>query len=260
MITKEREEEEEDDDGDELRDGCDAEGGGDLSLTEVVLVVRGRRIRVDRARLALVSKFFRALFSHQFEDSNKSVLHLDLGGEMVLTAAAVEILAEFARTRHLEVTPMTAVQLFIAADALDVEGARYEAETFLGTNMLKPEKDTFLNFWKMSRLFHMKILDSFLDCLCLDNFGWFTTTLPLLCPQYLASWPLDKLGNFLAQQRFANCSEEQIFLAVVSYCRTKSGQHSWDELAPGLYRSCGAYLRYIQSVPRMLPCKTRSSS
>jgi len=260
MITKERGEEEEDDDGDELRDGCDAEGGGDLSLTEVVLVVRGRRIRVDRARLALVSKFFRALFSHQFEDSNKSVLHLDLGGEMGLTAAAVEILAEFARTRHLEVTPMTAVQLFIAADALDVEGARYEAETFLGTNMLKPEKDTFLNFWKMSRLFHMKILDSFLDCLCLDNFGWFTTTLPLLCPQYLASWPLDKLGNFLAQQRFANCSEEQIFLAVVSYCRTKSGQHSWDELAPGLYRSCGAYLRYIQSVPRMLPCKTRSSS
>ena len=137
---------------------------------------------------------------------------------------------------------------------------RYEAETFLGTNMLKPEKETFLNFWKMSRFFHMKILDSFLDCLCLDNFGWFTTTLPLLCPQYLASWPLDKLGNFLAQQRFANCSEEQIFLAVVSYCRTKSGQHSWDELAPGLYRSCGAYLRYIQSVPRMLPCKTKSSS
>ena len=69
------------------------------------------------------------------------MLHLDLGGEMGLTAAAgifwstsnswiiycsiaVEILAEFARTRHLEVTPMTAVQLFIAADALDVEGAR----------------------------------------------------------------------------------------------------------------------------------------
>ena len=51
MITKERGEEEEDDDGDELRDGCDAEGGGDLSLTEVVLVVRGRRIRVDRYML-----------------------------------------------------------------------------------------------------------------------------------------------------------------------------------------------------------------
>jgi len=255
MITKEKEEEE-DDEG----DGCDTVEGEELCRTDVVLVVKGRRIRVDRARLALVSKFFRALFSHQFEDSNKSVLHLDLGGEMGLTAAAVEILAEFARSRHLEVTPLTAVQLFIAADALDVESARYEAETFLGTNMLKPEKDTFLNFWKMSRLFHMKILDSFLDCLCLDNFGWFTTTLPLLCPQFLASWPLDKLGNFLAQQRFTNCSEEQIFLAVVSYCRTKSGQHSWDELAPGLYRSCGAYLRYIQSVPRMLPCKTRPSS
>ena len=37
---------------------------------------------------------------------------------------SVEILAEFARTRHLTVTPVTAVQLFIAADALDVEGAR----------------------------------------------------------------------------------------------------------------------------------------
>merc|ERR1719187_2706534 len=223
----------------------DFDAADQLCPTEVVLVVKGRRIRVERSRLALVSKFFRALFSHQFEDSNKSVLHLDNGGEMGLTVTAVEILAEFAKTRHLSVTPLTAVQLFVAADALDVESARLEAETFLGTNMLKPEKETFLNFWKMSRLFHMKILDSFLDCLCLDNFGWFTTTLPLLCPQYLASWPLDKLG---------------IFLAVVSYCRTKSGQHSWDELAPGLYRSCGAYLRYIQSVPRMLPCKTRSSS
>jgi len=252
------EEEEDEEGGEELMEDFST-AADQLCPTEVVLVVKGRRIRVDRSRLALVSKFFRALFSHQFEDSNKSVLHLDNGGEMGLTVTAVEILAEFAKTRHLSVTPMTAVQLFVAADALDVESARLEAETFLGTNMLKPEKETFLNFWKMSRLFHMKILDSFLDCLCLDNFGWFTTTLPLLCPQYLASWPLDKLGNFLAQQRFTNCSEEQIFLAVVSYCRTKSGQHSWDELAPGLYRSCGSYLRYIQSVPRMLPCKTRSS-
>ena len=38
----------------------------------------------------------------------------------------MEILAEFARTRHLEVTPVTAVQLFIAADALDVESARFD--------------------------------------------------------------------------------------------------------------------------------------
>ena len=80
MITKERGEEE-DDEG----DGCDTVEGEELCLTEVVLVVRGRRIRVDRymlkhlrliqnifqflnrARLALVSKFFKALFSHQFE-------------------------------------------------------------------------------------------------------------------------------------------------------------------------------------------------
>ena len=49
MITKERgEEEEEDDEGDKVQDGCDEVGGGELCLTEVVLVVRGRRIRVDR--------------------------------------------------------------------------------------------------------------------------------------------------------------------------------------------------------------------
>ena len=50
----------------------------------------------------------------------------------------MEILAEFARTRHLEVTPMTAVQLFIAADALDVEGARYAFNIFeLGSLLVK---------------------------------------------------------------------------------------------------------------------------
>ena len=41
--------------------------------------------------MALVSKFFRALFSHQFEDSHKPVLHLDAGGEMGLTVAAVKV-------------------------------------------------------------------------------------------------------------------------------------------------------------------------
>ena len=44
MITKERGEEEEDDEGDEVREGCDGVGDGELCLTEVVLVVRGRRI------------------------------------------------------------------------------------------------------------------------------------------------------------------------------------------------------------------------
>ena len=42
--------------------------------------------------MALVSKFFRALFSHQFEDSHKPVLHLDAGGEMGLTVAAVQVI------------------------------------------------------------------------------------------------------------------------------------------------------------------------
>lgn len=224
-------------------------------LREIVLVVQGRRITVDRTSLAIISKFFRALFRHQFEDSNKAVLHLDEGGEMGLTPAAVRILANFATTRQLAIDNITAVQLFIAADALDVQIARESAETFLGSNMLKPKKETFLNFWRMSRLFHMKILESFLDSLCAENFGWFCTSMPLLSGQYLAGWPLDKLSSFLSCQKFSNCSEEQIFTAVVSYCRTRSDQESWDELAPGLYRSCGAYLRYLQSVPRMLPFK-----
>ena len=47
---------------------------------------------MDRASLALVSKFFKALFSHQFEDSRAPVLHLDAGGEMGLTVAAVKVL------------------------------------------------------------------------------------------------------------------------------------------------------------------------
>ena len=49
----------------------------------------------------------------------------------------MEILAEFARTRHLEVTPVTAVQLFIAADALDVESARF-AFTFVLMRIWEP--------------------------------------------------------------------------------------------------------------------------
>ena len=62
----------------------------------IVLVVQGRRISVsDRTALATVSKFFRALFSHKFEDSSAPVLHLDTGGEMGLTVAAVRV-----KTRH----------------------------------------------------------------------------------------------------------------------------------------------------------------
>ena len=53
--------------------------------------------------MAVVSKFFRALFSHKFEDSHKSILHLDAGGEMGLTVAAVRTLAEFAQTKQVRV-------------------------------------------------------------------------------------------------------------------------------------------------------------
>ena len=108
----------------------------------IVLVVQGTHIVVERSSLALVSKFFRALFSHKFEDSHKEVLHLDTGGEMGLTVAAVQTLAEFARTKQVRMPEEqeTAVQVFIAADALDIEVAREEAETFLGVHMLRPDK------------------------------------------------------------------------------------------------------------------------
>ena len=95
-----------------------------------------------RSSLAVVSKFFRALFSHKFEDSHKAVLHLDSGGEMGLTVAAVQTLAEFAETKQVRMPPehSSAVQVFIAADALDVEQAREAAETYLGSHMLRPDK------------------------------------------------------------------------------------------------------------------------
>merc|ERR1712179_226085 len=202
-----------------------------------VLVVQGRRIQVDRASLALVSKFFKALFSHQFEDSRAPVLHLDAGGEMGLIVAAVKI--------------------FIAADALDVAIARESAETFLGSNMLKTETNTFLSFWQMSQIFHMKILEQFLDDLCVNNFGWFCTSLGRGGTlQYLQQWDLTKLAMVLQEKQFNNCCEEQIFNAVVSYCRAKGDTgDTFEQLVPGLYKSCGAYLRYLQSVPRMIPFK-----
>ena len=126
---------------------------------EIILVVEGQRILARKSSIALVSKFFKALFSHEFLDSHKSVLHLDKGGEMGLTVAAVKILAEFARTKQVKMNSESAVQIFIAgaaskyfsyvpilpsfhysADALDVEIARDEAETFLGKRVLKADK------------------------------------------------------------------------------------------------------------------------
>lgn len=223
----------------------------------IVLIVQGRRIQVDRVSLALVSKFFRALFSHQFEDSNKPVLHLDASGEMGLTVAAVKTLVEFARTREFKISDKLAIQVFIAADALDVTVARESAETFLGSNMLKTDICTFLSFWKMSQIFHMKILEQFLDNLCVNNFGWFCSTLGRGGTlQYMQQWDLPKLAAVLQDRQFSNCCEEQIFHAVVSYCRSRGDTgDTFEQLYPGLYRSCGEYLRYLQSVPRMLPFK-----
>ena len=68
----------------------------------IVLIVQGRRIQVDRVSLALVSKFFKALFTHQFEDSNKPVLHLDASGEMGLTVAAVKVLDKLSEILEID--------------------------------------------------------------------------------------------------------------------------------------------------------------
>ena len=97
---------------------------------QIILVVQGRQIAVRRSALAVVSKFFRALFSHQFQDSKKRVLHLDPGGQMGLTNSAVQvrndqflmrfdiltmqILADFAQTKQVKMDSESAVQLFIA--------------------------------------------------------------------------------------------------------------------------------------------------
>ena len=166
-------------------------------------------------------------------------------------------MAEFAQTREFKISDKFAVQVFIAADALDVTIARESAETFLGSNMLKTETGTFLTFWQMSQIFHMKILEQFLDDLCVNNFGWFCTSLGRGGTlQYLQQWELPKLAAVLQERQFNNCCEEQIFNAVVNYCRSKGDTgETFDQLVPGLYRSCGAYLRYLQSVPRMLPFK-----
>lgn len=222
---------------------------------QVVLVVQGRHIPAHRRTLALVSNFFKALFRHKFEDSNKAVLVLDTSGEMGLTDTAIQVLTTFAQTGRLEICVDTAVQIFIAADALDVESARVEAEGYLGSRLLS--KESFPTFWHMTRQFHMKILQTFLDRLVLENFGWFSSTQSVMVP-YLSQWELEKISTLLLQKQFKNCSEEQVFQAVVSYCRYKGQSTSLETLIPGLYKSCSAYLRYIQSVPRTLTYRSSS--
>ena len=101
----------------------------------------------------------------------------------------------------------------------------------------------------MSQTFYMRTLRSFLDQLCLENFGWFYSSLGRAwSSQFMTHWDLKTLAAFLIGRKFNNCSEEQVFQAVITYCRTKA---DFDQLVPGLSQSCGNYLRYIQSVPRL---------
>jgi len=215
----------------------------------IVLVVQGHEIHAEREALATISNFFRALFQHRFRDSCLPTLLLDTSGEMGLTVQAVQVLASFSETKKLDISGSTAVQIFIAADALDVERVRRDAETFLGQSILR--KENFIDLWKMSRHFYMKILESFMDSLVLENFGWFSEH---LSPRmYIKQWNIEKLSNALLQSKFKHCSEEQIFQAVIRYCKALGSQsNSFEVLAPGLYKSCGNYLRFVQSVPRTL--------
>ena len=102
----------------------------------------------------------------------------------------------------------------------------------------------------MSETFYMRTLRRFLDSLCLENFGWFYTSLGRAwSSQYMTQWSLNTLATFLTDRKFNNCSEEQIFRAVITYCRTKA---DFEQLVPGLTLSCGNYIQYIQSVPRSI--------
>ena len=104
----------------------------EMEEDQIILVVQGQQIIVRRSAIALVSKFFKALFSHEFLDSKNRVLHLDPGGQMGLTISAVQvrirefhpgifgqilplqILADFAQTKQVKMDSESAVQLFIA--------------------------------------------------------------------------------------------------------------------------------------------------
>jgi len=227
--------------------------------SHVDLVVQGKTFRVERRSLALVSNFFRALFSHQFHDSKLPTLHLDSGGQMGLTVTAIELLLQYAKCGQLPLDHSSAVQVLIAADALGVEGARLRGEEYLGTRMLSLTRpQAFRGFSLVARQRHMILLQGLLDNFCLENFGWFCLSLPTFSLHYITGWDTAKLGSFLLGCKFSNCSEEQVFRAVVSYCQARGGKEGWEELVPGLYRSCGAYLRYIQSVPRTLTMKNSS--
>jgi len=245
-------------DNDPEEEGTRSDDSANLE-SHVDLVVQGKTFRVERKSLALVSNFFRALFSHQFHDSKLPTLHLDSEGQMGLTVTAIELLLQYAKCGQLPLDHSSAVQVLIAADALGVEGARLRGEEYLGTRMLSLTRpQAFRGFSLVARQRHMMLLQGLLDNFCLENFGWFCLSLPTFSLHYITGWDTAKLGSFLLGCKFSNCSEEQVFRAVVSYCQARGGKEGWEELVPGLYRSCGAYLRYIQSVPRTLTMKNSS--
>ena len=66
----------------------------------------------------------------------------------------------------------------------------------------------FISFWQMSETFYMRTLRRFLDSLCLENFGWFYTSLGRAwSSQYMTQWSLNTLATFLTDRKFNNCSD-----------------------------------------------------
>ena len=54
---------------------------------------------------------------------------------------------------------------------------------------------TFLTYWRMSKTFYMRTLGQFLDNLCLNNFGWFYSSLGRGgAMTYMAQWDMDKMA------------------------------------------------------------------
>ena len=56
----------------------------------------------------------------------------------------------------------------------------------------------FISFWQMSETFYMRTLRGFLDRVCLDNFGWFYSSLGRAwSSQYMNQWDIHRLAACL---------------------------------------------------------------
>ena len=56
----------------------------------------------------------------------------------------------------------------------------------------------FLSFWQMSETFYMRTLRSFLDQVCLDNFGWFYSSLGRTwSSRFINQWDIRNLAACL---------------------------------------------------------------